>query len=169
MSKKLFDEENEFLDFENQDESTDSDVEETISTDDDSSGEFQQFGKFAIDQDWLMSTNRESQNPHEEFEYRALEENLYELFNAAPFAAKYEGNKKVSKHEMVEVYLYFLDRISNAERYTTVEKFIAIVNFMKMNFETMYRELPIIHKEAILKELNKKYHIISNKKAHNLF
>jgi hypothetical protein len=38
-----------------------------------------------------------------------------------------------------------------------------------MNFEVMYRELPILYKEAIVKELNNKYHMISNKKAHNLF
>jgi hypothetical protein len=70
---------------------------------------------------------------------------------------------------MLNVYLYFLDRIEEPERYTASEKFIAIASFMKMNFEVMYRELPILYKEAIVKELNNKYHMISNKKAHNLF
>jgi len=167
MSKKLFDEENEHLD---DVELSDARAEElSVYLGDDEGAEFQKFGTFAIDSNWLDSNKKETLNPHEEYENKMLENNLYDIFINAPFSRKYEGNKKVPKHEMINVYLYFLDRIEKPTRYTSVEKFIAIVLFMKMNFETMYRELPIIYKEEILKELNKKYHMLSNKRSHKLF
>lgn len=176
MSKKLFDEENEVFDNLNEDDienATDGeliiDVENETESQDDGEGEFQQFGRFAIDEDWMTSRYSEATNAHESFENKRLEEDLYEIFLASPFVTKYDGNKKVAKNDMINVYLYFLDRVKESDRYTAVEKFVAITSFMKMNIESMYRELPILHKEAILKELNRKYHIITNKKSHNLF
>lgn len=166
MSKKLFDEENEFIQNEDEDSKYD---ELSVYIDDEEGSAFQKFGKFAVDENWLNSDKKEMFNSHEEYENKMLEENLYDIFKNSPFNNKYEGNKKVPKHEMVLVYLYFLDRISNPVRYTAVEKFIAIASFMKMNFETMYRELPIVYKEELLKEFNKKYQILTNKRSHKLF
>lgn len=171
MSKQLFDEENDQFEYgEDTDESTTSAENEIYAhLESDEGADFQFFGKFAIDDEWLSSNKDDSRNSYETYEMIKLEENLYEIFKSSGFTTKYEGNKKVPKHEMVNVYLYFLDRINNPESYTSVEKFIAIVSFMKMNFETMYRELPIIHKESILKELNNKYNVLANKKSHKLF
>lgn len=168
MSKNLFDEENEIFN-ECAEESETVSEELTVHLDNNDGTEFQQFGKFAVDENWLYSNRNETRNPYDEFESSVLEENLYEIFLASPFVDKYEGNKKVPKHEMLNVYLYFLDRIKETSRFTAVEKFISISLFMKMNFEAMYRELSIVHKEEILKELNRKYFTLSNKRAHKLF
>lgn len=167
MSKKLFDEENEHIE---EPESTSYLEELQVYIDEDDGTGFQRFGKFAVDSDWMEKNNRESRNSYEEYEMKLLEEDLYKIYKNSPFAEKYEGNKKVPKHELVYVYLYFIDRLENPHRYTAVEKYLAIVGFMKMNYETMYRELPIVYKEEILKELNKKYHVISkDKRSHKLF
>lgn len=168
MSKQLFDEENEQHDKHDTSLSA-ANNELYAQLDNIDDGRFQFFGKFEVDNAWVQKNKVDSYNSHESYELAELDENLYTIFKDSYFVSKYEGNKKVPKHEMVKIYLYFLKRINNHERYTAIEKFIAIVSFMKMNFEIMYRELPIIHKEAILKEFNDKYHMISNKKAHKLF
>lgn len=169
MSKKLFDEENDHIE-EVESASSFEELDVYLDDEQDDGFEFQQFGKFAVDADWIEKNNNDVRNSYEEFELKQLEENLYDIYVNAPFFDKYEGNKKVLKHELVHVYLYFIDRIEDPSRFSPVDKFIAIASFMKMNFEVMYRELPIVYKEEILKELNKKYNMISkDKRSHRLF
>ena len=70
---------------------------------------------------------------------------------------------------MLKIFLYFYDNITEKQRYTSVEKFLEIADFMNMNYEMMYKELPMLYKQNLISELDKKYKIFSKKKVHKLF
>lgn len=131
--------------------------------------EFQTFGKFSVDDNWVEKFNNEIRIPHESYELKLLREDLYDIFVNSDFYEKYAKIKKVPKQDMLRIFLYFYDNIKEKERYTVVEKFLEIADFMFMNYEIMYKELPMIYKQNLIAELDKKYTIFDKRKFHKLF
>lgn len=137
--------------------------------DSDDGATFQQFGKFGVNEDWVTRFNEETRQSHESYETKLLREDLYRIFTESYFYEKHTKTKKVPKQDMLKIFLYFYDNIRNSERYTAVEKFIEIANFMEMNFDILYKELPMVYKQNLIAELDKKYNIFDKRKVHKLF
>lgn len=131
--------------------------------------EFQFFGKFALNDDWVESFNNELRQPHESYEIELLRDDLYEIFINSDFYEKYSKLRKVPRQDMLKIFLYFFDNIKEKERYTNVEKFIEICNFMEMSYDIVYKELPVLYKQNLIIELDKKFKIFDKHKVHKLF
>jgi hypothetical protein len=140
-----------------------------IDPDSDDSSEYQHFGKFSVNEDWVSKYNEEIRTPHESYELKLLREDMYTVFVNSTFFEKYEKIKKVPKQDMLKIFLYFNDNVDVKNRYTSVEKFLEIADFMNMNYETLYKELPMIYKQNLIAELDKKYKIFNKRKVHKLF
>ena len=54
-------------------------------------------------------------------------------------------------------------------RYTNVEKFLEIADFMNINYEVLYKELSMMYKQNLLAELDNQYHLFEKRKVHKLF
>ena len=121
-----------------------------LESESDDGSTFQQFGKFGVNEDWVSKFNEETRQAHESYETKLLREDLYKIFTESYFYEKHIKTKKVPKQDMLKIFLYFYDNVKNPERYTTVEKFIEIANFMEMNFDILYKELPMVYKHNLI-------------------
>jgi hypothetical protein len=101
---------------------------------------------------------------------KKLNEDLYEIYANSPYFDNTKKTKKLSSgYGMVEVFLYFLDRIEEPEQYSFVERFNEIASFMEMDIKSLYNQMPVLYKQRIIAELDRKYNILKNKKIHKLF
>lgn len=135
----------------------------------DNEPEFQTFGQFNIDADWLSSSYNELRQLHETYEIKLLRENLYEIFVNSDFYEKYKSGAKVVKQDLLPVFLHFYDNITEKNRYTNHEKFIEIADFMSMNYEMLYKELPILYKQKIVTDVDEQYKLFDKRKTQKLF
>lgn len=129
--------------------------------------EFEHFGEFVISGTW--NGNQQNSNTFEYYENTMLDKDIFEIFKNAPFFEKYENIKKVKKDDILEIFNYFSERIKDADRYTAIERFLAIAGFMNINFKILYNLLDITHKEKILNEFDEKYDIFDKKNIKKLF
>ena len=128
--------------------------------------EFEHFGEFVVSDTWVKS---QSASSHESYEIEILNEDINNIFKKAPFFKKYADNKKVKKDSIYEVFWYFQEKLKEPDRYTFIEKFLAIAGFMNINFKILYDVLDITHKEKILNEFDAKYDIFKKKNIKKLF
>ena len=139
---------------------------ENLSSDD---SEFQYFGQFAVNNDWMTENYGELKSTHESFEIKQLRENIYDIFRDSVYFNKYANDGKVAKQDMLTVFLYFYDRIKDKDRYSNVEKFIEIADFMNMNYTVLYKELPLLYKQKIIFDIDSKLGILKTKNLKKLF
>jgi hypothetical protein len=104
-------------------------------------------------------------------EYNGLElqEVLLEIFKKAPFYENYTEIKKIPKGEYCKLFYYFEEELTKSRDMRMMEKFIAVADFMEMNYDILYKEISVKHKESILKEMDEEYGIFKRKKIHRLF
>jgi len=103
-----------------------------------------------------------------EWENTELREKIYEIFINSKLKDIYIKNKKVLKNEMFDIFYFFYNRISK-EKYTFMQIFIEIVEFMKMNYKDMFYLLMPKDKQQLIKEIDDKYKILKKKKIKRLF
>lgn len=131
--------------------------------------EFEFFGTIKVNDEFSSTTSKEfTDNSYSSWEKQQLREDLYQIFNDAPFREKYTKIKKVPKNEMVKIYYYFSDKLIK-EKYSTVQIFTEIAEFMKMNYKDMFHQLLPVDKQNIVKELGDEYNIEALKKQKRLF
>jgi hypothetical protein len=128
--------------------------------------EFEHFGEFVVSDTWVKT---QSVSSHEGYEIEILNEDINTIFKNAPFFENYAENKKVKKDSILEVFWYFQEHLKEPERYTFIEKFLAIAGYMNINFKILYDVLDIKQKEKILNEFDDKYDIFKKKNIKKLF
>jgi len=129
---------------------------------------YENFRKFEVNSSWL-SRYDDFREAHESYEMKALREDLYNIFIKSFFYEKYINLRKVQKQDVLDIFLHFYDNISEGQRYTFMEKFLEIANFMNINLDVLYKELPMIYKQRLINEMDKKYKILSNRRVNKLF
>lgn len=131
--------------------------------------EFEFFSTIKVKDEFSSTTSKEfTDNSYTAWEKEQLREDLYEIFENAPFRDKYAKIKKVPKNEMVRIYYYFSDKL-NEGKYSTVQVFTEIAEFMKMNYKDMFHQLLPVDKQNIVRELGEEYNIAALKKQKRLF
>jgi hypothetical protein len=131
--------------------------------------DYEAFGEFVISESWVNTQNTHS--THDNYESKMLYEDIYRIFKESYLYEKYypKIGTRVKKDEIMEVFNYINDNLKAPERYTFVEKVVAIADFMNINYKVMYSILDISAKEKILDELNDKYDIFKKKNIKKLF
>ena len=130
--------------------------------------EFEFFGKIKMSEPEASSGSEFHDNSYTHWEKQQLREELYEIFENSTFREKYSRIKKVPKNEMVKIYYYFADQLTK-EKYTAVQTFTEIAEFMKMNYKDMFHQLLPIDKQLIIQELNEDYNVLDKRKIKRLF
>jgi hypothetical protein len=125
--------------------------------------EYEVFGKIQVHDKFLPK------DVFEEYTNTKLQDELYEIFVSSEFYEEYSKNKKVVRSDVSRVYYHFDDSLQNTKAISPIEKFIAIAEFMSIPYEQLYEELAPVYKEALLRELDKKYKIFSKKNIKRLF
>lgn len=113
----------------------------------------------------------ESTDGYEYYLQSKVQEELYQIFVDSPYFSTAEPGKgsKILRSEISSMYYYFEDRLTEQNEVTPVEKFTRIAEFMSMPYDVLYQELSPAHKERLLRELDKKYHVFSKNKIKRLF
>jgi len=104
-------------------------------------------------------------------DYNALEmqKELLRIFQSAPFYESYVTNRKIPKGESCKIFYHFETELKITKDIRTMEVFLLVADFMEMKYETLYKEISIKHKEAILKDMDEEYGIFKKKNIHRLF
>jgi hypothetical protein len=131
--------------------------------------EFEVFGKLKIHSDYNVFDSEFSDNSYESYEKSELENAIYEIFLEAPFYDKYNRIKQVPKSEMIKIYYYFADEIRKTKRFTVIDTFMEICNFMNLNYKDMFHNLLPNDKQLLLKELDEMFGILEKRKIKKLF
>lgn len=103
-----------------------------------------------------------------EYEREELRKELFEIFKEADFYEKYAKIKKVPKNDVQAIYYYFARRITQ-NKYTLVQTFTEISEFMKLDYKEMFHKLMPIEKQKIIQELDREYNVLNNKNTKRLF
>lgn len=125
--------------------------------------DFEKFGKIEII-DILRP-----RDVFDEYIEQKIQEDLFVIFQGAPFYETYSKSKKVSRSDSAEIFYYFESRLKSSEVVSYIDKFICIADFMSISYDVLYEELAPVHKELVLKELDAKYAIFKKRKIHRLF
>ncbi len=96
-----------------------------------------------------------------------LAEEMYILFLDSPFYEKYKNTKKIEKSDLLDIYYYFKEILIKKNLYSLSQIFIAIAEFFQINFNQLHKQIGVLDKELLLKEMtkhNNKFNVIKVKK-----
>ena len=123
---------------------------------------WQNFGDLKIDDSIPIGNVYGTKNIYENFENEKLTEELYDIFVNSKYKDLYD-TKKPSKTEILEIVLYFLDNLKEPKRFSLCEEIVAIADMIKVDYLSVFNELPQILRYEIIKELDEQYDIVKNK------
>jgi len=130
--------------------------------------EFEFFGTIKVKEEFDTGSPEFQDNSFASWEKQQLREELFEIFETSHFREKYSKIKKVPKNEMVKIYYHFSDKLTQG-KYTKVQVFTEIAEFMKMNYKDMFHQLLPVDKQNIVQELQEEFNILNKRKQKRLF
>ena len=117
-----------------------------------------------------LSANMFTDNSFNSWEREQLGEELYNIFLESDFYEKFSKTKKkkVPKADVFKIYYYFKSNVQK-RKYTCVQIFTEICNFMNLNYKNTFDILMPLDKQDIIGELDGEYNIFKKKKTKRLF
>ena len=100
---------------------------------------------------------------------KLLNDELLRIFEDSPYYEKYKNPKRVDKNDMVKMYYYFKEKVTEVKNFSPMEMFIGFAEFFQINYDQLYNEVRVLDKELLLKELNEKYGLGNRIKTKRLF
>jgi hypothetical protein len=97
----------------------------------------------------------------------ALNDLVYDIFHRSRWCAL-GPNKKIPKDLIPFLFQDLLEDMAETE-FTTVEKFVAICDFMNVGYLKAYELIHMKYKELIVNEMDQKFGIVSKKKIKKIF
>ena len=97
----------------------------------------------------------------------ALNDLVYEIFHRSRWCAL-GPNKKIPKDLIPFLFQDLLEEMAETE-FSTVEKFVAICDFMNVGYLKAYELIHMKYKELIVNEMDQKFGIVSKKKIKKIF
>ena len=97
----------------------------------------------------------------------ALNDLVYDIFHRSRWCAL-GPNKKIPKDLIPFLFQDLLEEMAETE-FTTVEKFVAICDFMNVGYLKAYELIHMKYKELIVNEMDQKFGIVSKKKIKKIF
>jgi hypothetical protein len=134
-----------------------------------SNSNFQEFGQMKVDSDLLSKFGLKSINADPETMER-LEKELYEIHLESPYYERFRAsNEKVKKEETVEIFYYYIERLVQPERYSAMEKFLGVAEFLNMDYKTLYKGIGTPLQSDILRDIDMKTSYTKKNKVKRLF
>ena len=103
-------------------------------------------------------------------EYRhasALNEKIYQVFHESRWCAL-GPNKKIPKDLIPFIFQEMFEATAETD-FTMVEKFVAVCDFMNVNYQKAYELIHMKYREDIVSEMDKKFGILSKRKIKKIF
>lgn len=110
-----------------------------------------------------------SENMYERRIIKKLNEDIYTLFQESPFHEKYKNPKRVDKSDMIKMYYYFKDKLLKEKSYSSTQIFMGFAEFFQINYDQLYKEVGVMDKENMLKELHSHNGLKNKIKSKKLF
>ena len=132
--------------------------------------ELKEFGDMKLDSNLMSSFGVKDIEPDTLIIYKELENILYNIYVNSPFYERFKNlREKIKKEETISIFFYFNDRIPHPEKYTSLDKFISIAEFLPMDYKILYRGLGVNYKTKLIQDLEKKYTSVRRDKTKKLF
>jgi hypothetical protein len=130
--------------------------------------EFEEYGPPKVDTEYAEAHMESFYNSNEYYSKMQIMEKI-NLFFADTEIGKVIGlKKKIPKQMLSKIYLIIKEAFNKGEL-TEVEYFIAVADYFGMSYESLYENIPAIHRESIVRELDHKYSILKKKGLRKLF
>lgn len=110
-----------------------------------------------------------SENMFERRTIKKLNEDIYKLFLESPFHEKYKNPKRVDKGDMIKMYYYFKEKLLKENSYSSTQIFMGFAEFFQINYDQLYKEIGVMDKENMLKELHSHNGLKNKIKSKKLF
>ena len=102
--------------------------------------------------------------------FRTLLEKIEEITNGSQFSLEGQPKRKLPKAKLNEYFCFVVERVKNTDStYSMIEFVIGVCEYLGCNYENMFKELTVGHKEQLLKELDVEYHVFSRMNIKKLF
>jgi hypothetical protein len=113
--------------------------------------------------DYKVSASKVSFNYEEDTHFDELNDEIYRVFNESRWVA-INPRKKLPKDLVPFVFQDVIEGIKT-EKYTFVEKFVCICDFINVSYTKAYSTVHSKYRDMILQELDKKYGVLSRRKS----
>lgn len=102
--------------------------------------------------------------------FRGLLEKIEKITTDSRFCLDSHPKRKMPKAKLNEYFCFVIEKIKIEDTtYSMIEYVIGICEYLGCNYENMFKELTIAHKEQLLKELDSEYHVFSRMNIKKLF
>lgn len=146
-------------DIEEEDVEEEEDASNDSQQDDD---EWQVFSDLKVDDSYAIGNVYGVKNTYENFSRESLTNELYKIYEDSPYFNEYEV-KKPRKSEILEIVVYFLEAIEDSDKYSMCEKIVGISDLMRMDYTSVYHEMPSKIRYKIMSELNEQYDVVKTR------
>lgn len=109
------------------------------------------------------------ENMIENHTLKMLEEEMYRIFEQSPYFEKYKKNKKTDTNDRIKMYYYFKEKLLQEKKYTNKQIFISFAEFFQINYDQFYKEIGVLDKEGLLREMCEQYGYQDKIKTKRLF
>jgi hypothetical protein len=130
--------------------------------------DFEEYGPPKVDNDYVES-HMESYYDSNEYHFKMQVMERVDRFFKSTDAGKVIGmKKKIPKQMLSNIYLLIKKEFPNGEL-TEIEYFIAVADYFGISYEILYENIPAIHRESLVRELDGKYSILKKRGMRKLF
>lgn len=130
--------------------------------------DYENFGIVEIDRTYARERLESYNNSQDYYRMKLLFEKIDEIYLDTEWKKIYGKNKKIPKQELSEIYDTIINKLDD-ETYTNIEKFVAIAEFLDINYKILYDMIPHLYRANIIQELDEKYNVLKKHKIVKLF
>lgn len=123
-----------------------------------------------ISDDYVDQNLDEYYNSEKYTRFRNLLEKIENITNESAFSLEGHPKRKLPKAKLNEYFCFIIEQVKVVDTtYSMTEFMIGVCEYLGCNYENMFKELTVAHKEQLLKELDTEYHIFSKMNIKKLF
>jgi hypothetical protein len=130
--------------------------------------EFEEYGPPKVDADYAEAHMESYYDSNEYHSRMRIMEKIDNHFKDTEPGKIIGLKKKIPKQMLSKIYLVIKEAFTAGEL-TEVEYFISVADYFGMSYEILYENIPAIHRESIVRELDNKFSILKKKGIRKLF
>ena len=130
--------------------------------------DYEEFGPPKVDQEYIDSYMESCYDSSEYYAKMQIMEKIDKTFKETDLGKTIGLKRKIPKQILPDIYLSVRD-IFVPKELTEVEYFTNLAEYFGMSYEILYDNIPAIHRENIVKELDNKFGVLSRRGIRKLF
>lgn len=123
-----------------------------------------------ISDDYIDQNLDEYYNSEKYMRFRGLLEIIEDITKGSEFCLDEHPKRKLPKAKLNEYFCFVIEEVKKKDKTYSMTEFVTgTCEYLGCNYENMFKELNVSHKEQLLNELDKDYHIFSKMNIKKLF